>query len=131
VVDDWKANRALILNLGVRVEVDGQQSEVQGRQSNFFPQFYVQPPAGGFGDPVSSGFVLPDNFHGYAPAGFPRENSTLLNHPVQVHIEPRVGFASQPFASKNVVFRGGYGIYANRTASRGMAYYSLLTRRSG
>jgi hypothetical protein len=119
VMDDWKATRALILNLGVRVEVDGQQSEVQGRQSNFFPQFYVQPPAGGFGDPVSSGFVLPDNFHGYAPAGFPRENSTLLNHPVQVHIEPRVGFAWQPFASKDVVFRGGYGIYANRTSFAG------------
>jgi hypothetical protein len=119
VVDDWKSTRALILNLGLRVEVDGQQSEVQGRQSNFFPQFYVQPPAGGFGDPISSGFVLPDNFHGYAPTGFPRENSTLLNHPIQVHVEPRIGFAWPPFASKDVVLRGGYGIYANRTSFAG------------
>jgi hypothetical protein len=119
VVDDWKATRVLNLNLGVRVEVDGQQSEVQGRQSNFFPQFYVQPPAGGFGDPISSGFVLPDTFHGYAPSGIPRGNATLLNHPIQVHVEPRIGFAWQPFASKDVVLRGGYGIYANRISFAG------------
>src|SRR3984893_13433798 len=119
VVDDWKATRALILNIGVRVEVDGQASEVDGRVSNFFPQFYVQPLAGGLTDPISSGFVLPDNFHGYAPTGFPRENSTLLNHPVQTHPEPRVGFAWQPLSSGNLVLRGGYGIYANRTSFEG------------
>src|SRR5216684_3194405 len=113
-LDDWKVTRTLTISLGVRVEVDGQQSEVQGRQANFFPQFYVPPPAGGFGDPISSGFVLPDNFHGNAPTGFPRTNSTLLNHPVQVHPEPRIGFAWQPFSSKDLVLRGGYGIYANR-----------------
>jgi hypothetical protein len=82
VVDDWKATRTLTMNLGVRVEVNGQQSDVQGRQSNFFPQFYVAPPAGGFTSPATSGFVLPDNFFGNAPAGFPRGNSTLLNHAI-------------------------------------------------
>src|SRR6266851_30629 len=106
-LDDWKVARTLTLSLGVRVEVDGQQSEVQGRQANFFPQFYAPPPAGGFGDPISSGFVLPDNFYGNAPAGFPRTNSTLLNHPIQVHPEPRIGFAWQPFSSKDLVLRGG------------------------
>src|SRR5467141_1228970 len=118
-VDDWKATRTLTISLGVRVEVNGQPSEVQGRLSNFFPQFYAPPPAGGFGDPISSGFVLPDNFHGFAPAGFPRTNSTLLNHPIQVHPEPRIGFAWQPFSSKNLVLRGGYGIYANRISFEG------------
>jgi hypothetical protein len=115
-LDDWKVTRTLTMNLGVRVEVDGQQSEVNGRESNFFPQFYAAPPAGGFTSPSNSGFVLPDNFSGYAPEGFPRENSTLLNHPVQTHPEPRVGFAWQPFSSNNLVLRGGYGIYANRTS---------------
>src|SRR6202034_4560038 len=69
--------------------------------------------------PATSGFVLPDNFHGDAPTGFPRENSTLLNHPIQVHPEPRVGFAWQPLASRNLVLRGGDGIYANRTSFAG------------
>jgi hypothetical protein len=115
-LDDWKVTRTLTINLGVRVEVNGQQSEVDGRESNFFPQFYVPPPAGGFTAPATSGFVLPSNFSGTAPAAFPRENSTLLNHPVQTHPEPRVGFAWQPLSSGNLVLRGGYGIYANRTS---------------
>jgi Carboxypeptidase regulatory-like domain len=113
-LDNWKALPALTMNLGVRIEVNGQQHEVEGRESSFFPKFYVPPPPGGFGDPISSGFVLPDNFHGDAPPGFPRTNSTLLNHPIQVHIEPRIGFAWQPFASQDWLLRGGYGIYANR-----------------
>jgi hypothetical protein len=119
VVDNWKATRALSLNVGVRLEVNGQQSEIEGRQSNFFPQFYAPPAAGGFTDPLTSGFVLPNNYHGFAPAGFPRTNSTLLNRPVQVHPEPRIGFTWQPFSSKNLVLRGGYGIYANRISFAG------------
>jgi hypothetical protein len=118
-VDDWKATRTLTMNLGVRVEVNGQSSEADGRISNFFPQFYVPPPAGGFTTPATSGFVLPSNFSGNTPEGFPRENSTLLNHPVQTHPEPRVGFAWQPLSSGDLVLRGGYGIYANRTSFAG------------
>jgi hypothetical protein len=115
-LDDWKVARTFTMNLGVRVEVDGQGSEVEGRVSNFFPQYYASPPAGGFTSPDTSGFVLPDNFSGSAPAGFPRVNSTLLSHPVQTHPEPRVGFAWQPPSAKDLVLRGGYGIYANRTS---------------
>jgi Carboxypeptidase regulatory-like domain len=118
-VDDWKVTRTLTMNLGVRVEINGQSSEVEGRISNFFPQFYVPPLAGGFTAPVTSGFVLPDNFSGNAPEGFPRDNSTLLNHPVQTHPEPRVGFTWQPLSSGDLVLRGGYGIYANRTSFSG------------
>lgn len=118
-LDDWKVTRTLTINLGIRVEVNGQPSEVDGRVSNFFPQFYVPPPAGGFTAPATSGFVLLSNFSGSAPEGFPRENSTLLNHPVQTHPEPRVGFAWQPLSSRDLVLRGGYGIYANRTSFEG------------
>ncbi len=124
ILDDWKATRTLTLNLGVRVEVNGQQSEVGGRQSNFFPKFYVAPPVGGFTSPATSGFVLPGNFSGNAPEGFPRENSTLLNHPIQSHPEPRIGFAWQRFSSKGLVLRGGYGIYANRLIPKFRGQYA-------
>jgi outer membrane receptor protein involved in Fe transport len=117
--DDWKVTPTLTVNLGVRVEVNGQSSEVNGHISNFFPPFYVPPPMGGFTAPATSGFVLPSNFSGNAPEGFPHENSTLLNHPVQTHPEPRVGFAWQPLSSSDLVLRGGYGIYANRTSFEG------------
>jgi Carboxypeptidase regulatory-like domain len=125
-LDDWKATRTLTVSLGVRVEVNGQQSEVLGRETNFFPQFYVPPPAGGFTSPATSGFVLPGNFSGNAPTGVPRENSTLFNHPIQVHPEPRIGFAWQPFSSKDLVLRGGYGIYANRISFVGNALLLAL-----
>src|SRR5258708_21893519 len=115
-LDDWKVTRTLRINLGGRVEVKGQPGEVDGRVSNFFPQFYVAPRAGVSTSPATSGFVLPSNFSGNAPEGFPRENSTLLNNPVQTHPEPRVGFAWQPLSSMELVLRGGYGIYANRTS---------------
>jgi Carboxypeptidase regulatory-like domain/TonB-dependent Receptor Plug Domain len=115
-LDDWKVTRTLTLSIGIRVEVNGQQNEVAGRESNFFPQFYIQPAAGGFTSPATSGFALPSNFSGDAPPGVPRVNSTLLNNPIQVHPEPRIGFAWRPFPSKDLVVRGGYGIYANRSS---------------
>jgi len=121
-LDDWKVTRTLTLNLGVRVEVNGQQSEVEGRESNFLPQYYVPPPLGGFTNPITSGFVLPDNFHGQAPHGFPQRNSTLINNPVQLHPQPRVGFAWQPMNTRAFVVRGGYGIYANRLSFVGNSF---------
>ena len=60
------------------------------------------------------------------PTGFPRENSTLLNHPIQVHPEPRIGFAWQPLSSGDLVLRGGYGIYANRTSFEGNGFLLAL-----
>ncbi len=114
VVDDWKISPTLTFNLGLRLEANGQQSEVKGRMSNFYPEFYVPPPPGGFTAPSTSGFVLPDNFNGAAPEGFPRKNSTLVNDPVQVHLEPRIGVAWRPFSSRDIVVRSGYGLFANR-----------------
>ena len=125
-VDDWKISPTLTINIGLRLEANGQQSEVHGYIANFYSSFYVPPPPDGFTNPSTSGFVLPDNYKGQAPEGYPRKNSTLLNDPVQLHPEPRIGLAWQPFSSRDVVVRSGYGIYANRISffggSTGLAF---------
>jgi len=113
-VDDWKISPTLTVNMGLRLEANGQQSEAQGRLGNFYPEFYVPPPPGGFTNPSTSGFVVAENYKGAAPEGYPRKNSTLLNDPVQLHPEPRIGLAWQPFSLRDIVVRIGYGVYANR-----------------
>ena len=115
-VDDWKVSSALTINLGFRLEVNGQQSDAKGELSNFYSEFYVPPPAGGFTNPTTSGFVLPDNYGGSTPNGYPRTNSTLVRHPVQLHPEPRIGVAWRPSSSRDLVIRTGYGMYANRVS---------------
>ena len=113
-VDDWKVSPTLALNVGLRLEANGQQSEAHGHIANFYPELYVPPPPNGFTNPTTSGFVLPDNYSEPGPEGYPRKNSTLVNDPVQLHPEPRIGLAWQPFSSRDIVVRSGYGIYANR-----------------
>jgi len=46
LVDDWKVSETLTINLGFRLEANGQQSEAQGEVANFSPLFYVPPPRG-------------------------------------------------------------------------------------
>ena len=116
VVDDWKVSPALSVNLGFRLETNVQQSEAHGNIANFNPKFYVAPPPGGFTDPGTSGFVLPNNYRGPAPEGFPRLNNTLVDNPVQVHPQPRLGLAWRPSPSRDLVIRTGYGLYANRVS---------------
>ena len=50
-VDDWTISPALTINLGFRLEANGQQSEAQGQISNFYPEFYVSPPRGWIYEP--------------------------------------------------------------------------------
>ena len=112
--DNWKISSALTLNVGIRLEANGQQSEAEGRLSNFYSEFYVPPPPGGVSSPSTSGFVLPENYTGPAPDEYPRKNATLVNEPNQLHVEPRVGLAWRPLSSRDIMIRGGYGTYANR-----------------
>ena len=114
VTDSWTISPALTISAGLRLEANGQQSEVQGRMANFYPELYVPPPANGFGDPSTSGFVLPDNYQGAAPEGYPRKNATLVNDAIQWHPQPRLGMAWRPFSSRDIVIRSGYGMFANR-----------------
>src|SRR5258708_39696297 len=111
-LDEWKVARTFTMSLGIRVEINGQQSEVQGRETNFFPQFYVPPQVDGFTSPDTSGFVLPGNFSGTAPPEVPGQNSTLLDHPTQWQPQPPVSYACLPLSSRDLVPQSRYCTYA-------------------
>lgn len=112
--DDWKIRPNLTLNLGLRLEVNGQQTEVEGRIANFVPEFFEPPPFGGFTDIATSGFVIPESFDGPAPPDLRRGNSSLQDDPHNVHLLPRIGIAWRPFGGQKFVVRSGYGMFANR-----------------
>src|SRR5579871_3424444 len=107
VQDDYKVSESLTLNFGLRFQEQGGISEIRGRLANFDPS--VNPaynPACTVTAPCTSntGFVLL------------KPGQTL--NPNTTDFAPRFGFAWKPPELKNVVVRGGYGIYFDRFSTR-------------
>lgn len=82
VQDDIQVSRTLTINAGLRYQYDTSPTESHGRIANF--NF-----ATGQLDPVGT---------------------TLINAP-KTNFAPRFGIAYTPFASRNTVFRAGYGMF--------------------
>ncbi len=116
--DDWKVSSQLILNLGLRYELDLPVYETRGRISTFDPTLYVPrqqiqngspvgPPIGGFvqaGNVISS-LDLP---------GVPNVSKYVVRSIDPNNFAPRIGLAFSPLRSKRLALRGGYGIYYSR-----------------
>lgn len=105
--DDWKFNRRLTLNLGVRYDFYGFPSDTRGRFVNFLPDQLRQ------GGPPN-GFVQAE---GGALTGVPAVAATLVPSDKN-NISPRVGFALKLNDNGSLVLRGGYGIYYDRFSAR-------------
>ena len=106
--DDWKLAPNLTVNLGLRWEFDGPDSEANNQFASFSPA-KINSQTGNLGDALFAGYQgAPSHF---APNIF-------------YNFLPRVGAEWSPI--KNTVFRGGFGAY--RLPSIGFYYIGPLSK---
>src|SRR5581483_10607917 len=102
--DDWKVSQKLTLNLGVRYEFG--TNPVDARNVLYA---ITHPPAYGL-----SGLNA-----------FEHVDHVFVSNPSLRNIDPRIGFAFDPFADHKTSIRGGFGIFHNLITPRSYAsnYY--------
>lgn len=120
--DDWKVSRKLVLNLGLRYELDLPPYETRGAMSTFDPALYkprievdssgapVGPPIAGF---VQAGNVIPQ----YDLPDIPNVSKRIVTSVDPNNFAPRVGFAYSPLDSGRFAVRAGYGIFYSRPST--------------
>ncbi len=133
IQDNWRVNRNLTLNLGVRWDGVPHTYEANDRMGNFYPSLYSQanaavllpdgtisPSSPGLGaspNPILAGVPLYLN-----GIGTPEKNGIpkglVNNH--WAAIGPRVGFAYDFTGSGKTVVRGGFGIMYERIQGNDM-----------
>ncbi len=120
--DDWKLSERLILNLGLRYELDLPLYDTRGALATFDPELYqprmevdasgtpVGPPIAGF---VQAGNVIPQ----YDLANVPNVSKRVFTNVDPNNFGPRIGFAYAPFSSGRLTLRGGYGVFYSRPSA--------------
>lgn len=125
VQDDFKVNRKLTVNMGLRWEYDGFPDDKSGQFTNIWTTQLSKFNTGS--DFINNqtgtliGFVVPSNFDktaGFtAPNGatgvLVNSNKTLLPGSPLKNFAPRLGLAWQPLSEKFVV-RAGFGLFYDR-----------------
>jgi hypothetical protein len=102
IQDDWRIKSNLTLNVGVRYEPSTVLSDAQGRITNLATITAAAPTCGvSFTDPG----IPPAPGSSCGAVGPYYKNATLRN------IEPRLGFAWDPFKDGKTSVRGSFGIY--------------------
>lgn len=122
IQDDFRVSSRLMLNAGVRYEIFGAPSDINGRLVTFDPTIATKSASA---DGTLSGFVVPSNFKGQVPDGVLKSPIPGLFPTHHLDFQPRVGFAFRVSEHPEVVVRGGYGLYFDRLS--GGEAESLLT----
>ncbi len=111
VQDDVRLRPWLTINAGLRYEIFGPPSDINGRLPTFDPSIATpSAPDGG----TLSGFVLPGNYHGPLPAGVVKSGHDGIWTTNYADMSPRIGFAARLPGARSLILRGGYGIYYDR-----------------
>jgi hypothetical protein len=131
--DNWRVNRRLTLNLGLRWDGIPHTYEANDRMGNFYPQLYnpanaalmlpngtISPASPGLGtspNPILAGVPLYLNGIGIpGTVGVPK--GLVNNH--WATFGPRLGFAYDLTGSGKTVIRGGFGIMYERIQGNDM-----------
>ena len=131
--DNWRVNRKLTLNLGLRWDGIPHTYEANDRMGNFYPQLYnpadaaimlpngtISPSSPGLGtspNPILAGVPLYLNGIGIpGQVGVPK--GLVNNH--WATFGPRIGFAYDLTGSGKTVLRGGFGIMYERIQGNDM-----------
>ncbi len=129
ITDDWKINRRLSLNLGLRYELFMWPTEKDGRIGNFdlepfLPCFATTGGSNTLCDSsVASGFIVPKNvaqtgnavIDGAINATQIVDTKHTLNGQDLNNFAPRIGLAYS--VNDKLVFRGGYGLFYDRPSA--------------
>lgn len=114
VQDDAHLSSRLVLNAGLRYEIFGAPSDIDGRLVTFDPTIATRSaPAGG----TLSGFVVPSNFKGDVPQGVLKSDIPGLFPTRHLDFQPRLGFVLRVFNQPTVLLRAGYGLYFDRLSA--------------
>jgi hypothetical protein len=112
--DDLKLSNRVTLNAGVRYEIFGAPSDINGRLVTFDPSIATRTAPS---DGTLSGFVVPSNFKGQVPDGVVKSSIPGLFPTRHLDFQPRVGLVIRLSQRPTVLLRGGYGIYFDRLSA--------------
>lgn len=125
VQDDWKVNKRLTVNLGIRYDYIGPLTDTKDRVGNFDPSRLDSIARQNGGPGILNGFVLPAGANFGAIQGTPGVSPSTLYTNSPHNFAPRIGLAWDPKGDGKTSVRAGYGIYYVRTS--GQTLLQLIT----
>jgi hypothetical protein len=117
--DDWKVNRKLTLNLGIRYQYISPLVDVRDRRSVFYPL------TNAYNTGLPGQIIVANSPESHSILGLSGRGARALYAPDRNNWAPRFGFAYSLTA--NTVLRGGYGVFF--TNSQNFVNNFVINRR--